>query len=180
MSRLLLARRRTWLAVAVIGGCMLLGGCAAGAPGTASAGSARPSSASASAPTPGSSASASSPAAVAASGLTGSFCADFANLKDHVPTIPPGDKGNLPALQRDATHLLAAASSYFNALAGESPTRVATALRTIASAYQQDETVAQSQTSAASLEHLIQTAQYTGPALAALGVVGRYYAASCH
>jgi hypothetical protein len=87
--------------------------------------------------------------------------------------------GNLAALQQDATRLLTAAAAYFSGLAGESPPRVASALRTLASTYQQNESVAQSQTSAASLEHLIQATQYSGPALGALRVVARYVYSNC-
>jgi hypothetical protein len=107
--------------------------------------------------------------------LTGNFCTDFTKLSSHVPTIPPRDKGNLAALQQDSTRLLTSAAAFFSALAGESPPQVAGALRTLASAYQHDVSVAQSQTSAASLEHLIQTTQYTGSALGAFRVVTRYF-----
>jgi hypothetical protein len=168
-----------WLAVAVTVGCLLIGGCSAGAGGTASADSS-PASQSAAAATPaGSPASTRSVPAVGANSLTGNFCTDFGNLKNHVPAIPAADKGNLSALQRDAAHLLASAASYFAALAGESPPNVASALRTIASTYQQNERVAQAQTSAASLDHVIQSTQYAGPALTALRVVATYYSSHC-
>lgn len=158
--------------------CAMLAGCGPARGGTTGAGPGRPRSATAPATgsggpsTPG--AAGTSPAQV-----TGNFCTDFAHLKDHIPAIPPGDKGNVQALRRDATRLLAAAAAYFTALAGEAPPAVASALRTIASGYQRDEGVAQSQGSAASLEHLIRTAQYAGPALSALRVVAHYYASHC-
>lgn len=155
---------------------LTLAGCGVGAAGTPVSNPAAP-------PTVGSTGTGSGgppgPASTAVAGLTGNLCTDFAKIKYHVPTIPPGDKGNLPALRQDAKRLLTAAAAYFNALAGESPPSVATALRTLASSYQQDVAIAESQNSAASLEHLIQTAQYSGPALAALRVVAHYIYLHC-
>ena len=161
---------------AVAGVVTMLAGCGPGGGGTPAGGSAQPTARTPAAPS--SSPVAPGTAAITAH-VTGHFCTDFPRLLAHVPKIPPGDKGNLPALRRDAVHLLATAAGYFSALAGESPPQLASALRTVASVYQHDEGVALAQGSAASLEHLIKTTQYAGSGLAALGAVARYYSSHC-
>ena len=167
------SRRYPTRVVAVAGVAAMLAGCGPGSGGTPAGGSARPTASTPAAPS-------GSPVAPATTAhVTGHFCADFPRLLAHVPKIPPGDKGNLPALRRDAVHLLATAAAYFNALAGESPTQLAGALRTVASVYQRNEGVALAQGSAASLEHLIKTTQYAGSGLTALGAVAHYYASHC-
>ena len=162
--------------VAVAGVATMLAGCGPGSGGTPAGGSAQPM---ASTPAASSASPAAPGTAAMAAHVTGHFCTDFPRLLARVPKIPPGDKGNLPALRRDATRLLATAAGYFTALAGESPPQVASALRTVASVYQRNEGVALAQGSAAALEHLIKTTQYAGSGLAALGAVAHYYASHC-
>ena len=170
------SRRYPKRVVAVAGVAAMLAGCGPGGGGTPAGGSARPTASTPAAP----SGSPVAPGTAATTArLTGHFCTDFPRLLAHVPKIPPGDKGNLPALRRDAVRLLATAAAYFNALAGESPPQLAGALRTVASVYQRNEGVALAQGSAASLEHLIKTTQYAGSGLTALGAVGHYYASHC-
>ena len=162
--------------VTVAGVATMLAGCGPGSGGTPAGGAAQPT---ASTPAASSASPAAPGTAAVTAHLTGHFCADFPRLLARVPKIPPGDKGNLPALRRDATHLLVTAAGYFSALAGESPPQLASALRTVASVYQHDEGVALAQGSAAALEHLIKTTQYAGSGLAALGAVARYYSSHC-
>src|SRR5260370_5658858 len=104
-------------AVLVAGACLAIGGCGGGAAGTpgANQGStpvAGGSPAGTAATGPGG-----SPASAGATSfkLTGNLCTDFNNIKYHVPTIPPGDAGNLPALKAAAVRVLTAAAGYFNA-----------------------------------------------------------------
>jgi hypothetical protein len=165
---------------AVAGVGAMLAGCGPGGSGTSATGSGQPAASTRTASSGGGPTGGAGPGTtVAAAHVTGHFCTDFPKLMARVPRVPPGDKGNLAALRRDATRLLATAAGYFTALAGEAPPAVAGALRNVASTYQHNEGVALAQGSAAALEHLIKTAQYAGSGLAALGVVAHYYASHC-
>jgi hypothetical protein len=177
----LLSLRCLRVLATVAGVSAMLAGCGPGSGGASANGSGQPpaSTPAASSGGPGAPASGGPGTAIGTAHVTGHFCTDFPRLLARVPKIPPGDKGNLPALRRDATRLLATATGYFTALAGEAPPQVASALRTVASVYQRNEGAALAQGSAAALERLIKTTQYAGSGLAALGVVARYDSSHC-